>query len=343
MKKTTKKPAIKDIAAEANVAISTVSNVLNNKEIVSEKTRKRVLKAVEKLNYRPSVIARGLRTKHTNTIGIIVPDIADPFYAQVIKGMEEVASKKGYTLIFGCTYYSLEEEGRQIELFSDHSVDGLILFCGYDGYDNVRAIKQRNIPFVMVDREVNDLEIPSVLVDNKYAIESAVDYLHSLGHRKIGYLTFSFKHQTTVKKRYEGYCSGLKKKKIKYNPDFVIIDDSIKLDEIKGTKRILKSYFGSKKLPTAFISFSDIPAIGLIKALDIMNYKIPEDISVMGYANIAFCEYIKPTLTSIKHPKKLLGKTGVDLLLDIVEGKKIKTRRIILPTEIVVRQSTAPV
>jgi LacI family transcriptional regulator len=335
------KPAIKDIAAEADVAISTVSHVLNNRDIVSEKTRNKVLGAIKKLDYRPSVLARGLRTKHTNTIGIIVPDIADPYYGQVIKGMEEIASNRGYTLVFGCAYYNPEEEMRQIDLFVDHTVDGLIFLCGYDQYENIKKIRGENIPLVLVDRQINDPDIPSVLVDNALAIENAVDYLYKLGHRKIGYLTFSYEGQTTVKERYEGYLKGLKKNGLKYNPDFVVIDDSIKLNEIKGTKELIENFFSNKKLPTAFISFSDIPAIGLIKALDIMGYRVPEDISVMGYANISLCEYVKPTLTTIKHPKKALGRISMDLLLDIVEKRKIKNKRVILPTELVVRDSTA--
>ncbi len=312
MKNINKKPAIRDIAAKADVAISTVSHVLNNKKIVSEKTRKRVLEAIKKLSYRPSVIARGLRTKHTNSIGIIVPDIADPYYGQVIKGMEEIASKRGYTLIFGCVYYNPKEEMRQTSLFIDHSVDGLILLCGYDHYDNIKKIMEKNIPLVLVDREISNSRIPSVLVDNVLAIESAVDYLYGLGQREIGYLTFSFEGQTKAKKRYEGYMKGLKKNNIKYNPDFVIINDSIKLNEIKGTKEVVQDFFKDKRLPTAFISFTDIPAIGLIKALEIMGHRIPEDISVMGYANISFCDYVKPTLTTIKHPKKILGRTGMN-------------------------------
>ncbi len=122
----------------------------------------------------------------------------------------------------------------------------------------------------------------------------------------------------------------------------MIINDSIKLNEIKGTTEVMQDFFKDKKLPAAFISFTDITAIGSIKALEIMGYRIPEDISVMGYANISFCEYVKPALTAIKHPKKILGSISMDLLLDIIEGRSIKNRNIILPAEIVVRRSTAP-
>jgi LacI family transcriptional regulator len=212
--------------------------------------------------------------------------------------------------------------------------------CGYDHYENIKKIKSENIPLVLVDREVEDISIPSVLVDNKLAIKSAVDYLYELGHKEIGYLSFSFNDQTTVKKRYEGYLSGLKNNNLKFNPDLVIIDDSIKLNEIKGTKEIVQSKFKDKKPPTAFVSFSDIPAFGLIKALELLGYKVPEDISVTGYANISFCEFFKPSLTTVKHPKKVLGRTSMDLLLNIIEDKKIKNKNIVLPTEIIAREST---
>jgi len=343
MKKKTKHPSIKDVAKEAGVAISTVSNVINETRFVKEEISNKVLKAIKKLNYRPNIIARGLRTKSTKTVSIILPDIGSPFFAQVIKGMEEVARNRGYTLILGCTFYNIEEEELQMNVLLDKFIDGLIFFCGYDKYEHIKKINDQKIPVVVIDREIDDPNIPSVMINNTLAMETAVDYLCSFNHREIGYLTFSFENQTTVRNRYIGYCNGLKKNKISYNPKFVIIDDSVRLNEIEGTYNIVKKFLeNGEKIPTAFITMADFFAYGLIKALKEKGYRIPRDVSIIGFDNIIFSGFVDPPLTTVKQPKKLMGSTAMNLLLDIVEGREVKEKNIILPTEIIERGSVGP-
>jgi DNA-binding LacI/PurR family transcriptional regulator len=172
-------------------------------------------------------------------------------------------------------------------------------------------------------------------------MESAVDYLAGFGHKEIGYLSFSFDNQTTIRRRYEGYLSGLKKNGLKFNPDQVIIDDSIRLNEFKGSYDVVKELLKKKSMPTAFATLADFLAIGLMKALREMDYRVPEDISVVGFNNEIVSQFSEPTLTSVKQPKKLMGKTAMDLLLDIVEGKKVDDKNIILPTEIIKRGSVS--
>jgi DNA-binding LacI/PurR family transcriptional regulator len=197
---------------------------------------------------------------------------------------------------------------------------------------------------VVTDREIGNTLIPSVLIDNARSMESAVDYLADLGHKDIGYLTFSFDNQTTARKRYEGYLSGLKKNNLEYNPDRVIIDDSIRLNEFAGSYNTVKNMLSGKDdLPTAFVTLADYLAIGLIKALKEMGYDIPGDISVIGFNNEVVSQFSEPPLTSVKQPKKLMGKKAMDLLLDMVEGKEVKEKNIILPTEIIERESVGAV
>jgi len=338
-KKKIKAPSIKDVASEAGVSISTVSSVINQNKFVSEEREARVREAIDKLKYRPNIIARGLRTKSTNAVGVILPDIAQPYFAQVIRGMEESARTRGYTLILGCSFYDIEEEERQINILMNQFVDGIIFFCGFDSHDHIRQVYDSGIPVVVTDREIGNTLIPSVLIDNAGSMESAVDYLVELGHKDIGYLTFSFDNQTTARKRYEGYLSGLKKNNLEYRPDRVIIDDSIRLNEFAGSYDTVKNKLAGKDLPTAFVTLADYLAIGLIKGLKEMGYKIPEDISVMGFNNEVVSQFSEPPLTSVKQPKKLMGKRAMDLLLDMVEGKEVEEKNIILPTEIIERES----
>jgi DNA-binding LacI/PurR family transcriptional regulator len=339
MDRSKKQASIKDIAREAGVSISTVSYVINNKKNVSKKTREKVLEIIDKLNYRTNIVARSLRTKSTKAVGIIVPDISTPFTSQVVKGMEEVAKSRGYTLILGCSYYDINEEKRQVNVFLDQLIDGIILFNGFDNSAFVESLAQK-IPLVLVDREVGNKGIPSVTVDNMKGMESAVDYLVSASHKKIGYVTFDYKNHTIVKQRYLGYCKGLKKHKIPFNHEYIINTDLFRLKEIDGTYEFMKDYFLRKNnIPTAFAAISDFNAYGIITAAKEAGLKVPEDISVIGYDNITFSQIIDPPLTTIKQPKKLMGQTGMDLMLDIIRKKKLKQKSIVLKTEIIERKS----
>lgn len=342
MKVPIKKTSIKDIARESGVAISTVSHVINNTKFVADATREKVVKAIEKLHYRPNLIARGLRTKSSRTIGVLLPDISQPFFAQVVKGIESVARLRNYTLIMGCAFYDIEEEKRQLNSMLDQNTDGIIFFCGYDSYEHIMQVHDSNIPVVVLDREIGNKDIPSVLVDNFAAMENAVQHLYDLGHRKIGFITFPFENQSTIRRRYEGYCSALKKNGLVYNPDFVIIDDQMRLQELKGTYAVIKQKVEEKKIPTAIITLADFLAIGAMKAVKEFGLSVPDDISIMGFNDEMICAFSDPPLTTVKQPKKLMGETAANLLIDIIERKKIENKNIILETEIVKRGTTAP-
>ncbi len=342
MKTAKKKTSIKDIAREADVSISTVSHVINKSKYVSEETQEKVRKAIKKLDYRPNIIARSLRTRKTKTIGVMLPDIAQPFFAQVVRGMEQAAKIRNYTLVLGCTFYDLEEEKKQINSLIDQSIDGLVFFCGYDSYDHIKEVHENHVPVVVVDRELSDKSIPSVLIDNKLAMQSAVEYLIGNGHSEIGYITFPFGNQTTIKRRYQGYLNALKKNNLKINKDYIVIDDSMRLNELQATYEIMKTKIANNMLPTAFAVLADFLAIGLIKALKELNFHVPENISVIGFNNESICEFSDPPLTTVKQPKKLMGSTAVNLLLDIIEGKEVVNKNIFLPTEIIVRKTVAP-
>ncbi len=341
MKNKNKKSSIKDIANASGVSISTVSHVINKSKFVSEPTTLKVLRAVKKLDYRPNTIARSLRTKKTRTIGVLLPDISQPFFAQVVRGMEQVATERKYTLVLGCTFYDLEEEKKQINSLLDQSIDGLIFFCGYDSYGHIKDAYNNQVSVVVVDRELTDKSIPSVLIDNKLAMQNAVEYLIEKGHRDIGYITFPFANQTTVRKRYEGYLKALQENGIKINPDYVIIDDSLRLNELKATYDIMKEKIENNTVPTAYAVLADFLAIGLMKALKDLDYRIPQDISVIGFNNESICDFSEPPLTTVKQPKKLMGLTAMNLLLDIIEDKPIEKYNIILPTTIAERCSVA--
>ncbi|MDD5660213.1 MAG: LacI family DNA-binding transcriptional regulator [Actinomycetota bacterium] len=344
MSKKSKSPSIRDIAKEAGVAISTVSYVVNNKDLVADDTKKKVLKAVDKLGYKPNFIARSLRTRKTNTVGVIVYDISNPFVAQIVRGMEEIVKTRSYIMVLGCTFNNASEEERQINVMVNQFIDGLLIVSGSDNENIYKKILAKKLPLVFVDRELEKLPSTSIIIDNALAMEKAVDYLFSMGHRQIGYISYPMGKQTTIKQRYSGYVRGLEKNNLAYNSDYVIMDEKFTDKELEGkdmdiTFKLMQDFIKTRKLPTAFITISDIIAYGLIKALKDNNIKVPDDVSVIGFDNIMFDDYMSPPLTTVKQPKKMMGITGMNLLLDIIEGKNTENKRIILPTEIIKRQS----
>lgn len=331
--------SIKDIANEAGVAISTVSNVINGTRFVTSQTKDKVLNAVEKLKYRPNIIARGLRTHSTRTIAVIVPDMSSSFFSQVINGIEEIARKRNYTMILGCTSFDSKEEARITNVLLDSFIDGFIFFSGFDNYEFTKKVYDKGVPIVILDKDFEENEIPTVVIDNSAAVESCVDYLCKFGHKKIGYISSTYDKQTTVRKRYEGYLSGLKKNGLKFDPDLVLVSPELRLHETTSTYEAVRNFLKKGKIPTAFLAMADVIAFGLLRALKDEGFKIPEDVSVMGFDNILFSQFTDPLLTTLKQPKKMMGNIAINLLLDTIEGKEVKDKKVIMPTAVIERES----
>jgi len=335
-----KKSTIKDIAEKANVSISTVSYVLNNTRFVGPERKKKVLDAAEELNYTKNIIAQGLRTKKIGAVGVLVSGLS-PYYSEVISGMEEVARKEGYRLILGCTYYDPEEEKKQMEMLQNNFIEGIIYLCGYDNVEHLKKEYSLNTPIVVVDREIENNVFPSVLVDNFSSMKKATNYLINLGHRKILYVSFPYDNQTTVRRRYEGYCEALRENNIKLDPALLIINDLLRLEGTKGAYNIFKELLKEQKDFSAIMTIADNLAIGAIRALRELGLMVPEDVSVMGFGDTeGVSEYSNPTLSTIKQPSKLMGETSMNLLIDLIRKKKINNKNIILPTKLIIREST---
>jgi LacI family transcriptional regulator len=341
MKKKYEAISIKDVAKEAGVSISTVSNALNNSRYVKEETKKRINEIAERLKYAPNIIARGLKTKSTNTVAVIVPDISNQFFAQVIRGVEEVARLRKYNVLLVCTYYDVLEEKKSIEILRKQFVDGFVFISGYNSFDHIKALNDDKVPVVVADRELGDIKVPSVLIDNFGAMRETVNYLHGLGHKRIGYISYTYDDQTTVEKRFKGYCEGLKDNKLVFDPDIVVISEALRLNELQGSREAVKKILNCKNIPSVIMNASDFIAVGVIETLKDLKIKIPEEISVVGFDNILISQYTDPLLTTIKQPKRQMGITAINLLLDIIGGKRVKEKNVVLPTELIVRGSVA--
>jgi len=198
-----------------------------------------------------------------------------------------------------------------------------------------------NTPIVVVDREIENNVFPSVLVDNFSSMKKATNYLINLGHRKILYVSFPYDNQTTVRRRYEGYCEALRENNIKLDPALLIINDLLRLEGTKGAYNIFKELLKEQKDFSAIMTIADNLAIGAIRALRELGLMVPEDVSVMGFGDTeGVSEYSNPTLSTIKQPSKLMGETSMNLLIDLIRKKKINNKNIILPTKLIIREST---
>ena len=318
---------ISDIAKLANVSKSAVSIVLNNKPGVSDKTRERILKIVKKYNYKPSHIAQSLVVRKTKSIGLIVTEIDNPFFTKIMKGVYDTCSELGYSVLIGSSELSPDKEKEIIENFKSKCLDGFIISPlsgkGVD-YLYLPGLLKENIPFVML-RNVVNYPINLVDIDNVKAAHMAVTYLINLGHREIAYFSGPT-HKGHSKERLIGYEKALMENGIQINSEFIIEAGSYLLNGYKSAKQFLSK---TKKLPTAIFCYNDLVAVGLMNALDEVGIKIPQDISIMGFDNIDFSEYIKHPLTTVNMPAYDIGKTASELLIEQISSPSSNKRKIL--------------
>ncbi|MGI6124066.1 MAG: LacI family DNA-binding transcriptional regulator, partial [Acetivibrionales bacterium] len=295
---------IKEIAKEAGVSTATVSMILNNKDNnISEATRNKVLEIVKRTNYIPNTMARSLVTRQTRTIGLILPDIANPFFPEIARGAEDRASKSRYSIIYCNTDDNLTREDACIDILTEKMVDGIIFAHSADRDGGVEGFKRCRVPIILIDR---DYDIPNVigrvLVDNKKASFSGVKYLINQGYRKIAYIAGSI-NTLTARDRLEGYKEALEESKLPYKDEYVRSGEYKTQWGMDAVKALL-----SEKINfDAIFCGNDLIAIGAVKELKNNGYKVPDDIGVMGFDNIYLAGVVEPALTTIKQPIYEIG------------------------------------
>lgn len=327
------KITIKDIAERANVSISTVSRVLNNKEDVNDNTRKKIKKIIDELGYNPSGIARGLALKKTNTIGLIIPNITNPFFPEVAKGVESRAEELGYSVILYDTDNDFKKEKTALDLMKKNQVDGIVLSFNSVNKNLINKAFDEKLPIVQIDRKINGLKCPSVLIDNFYSGYIAAKYLLDNGHSKIAHITGrkdiinSIERLLGYKKAFEEYNIQIKNKYI-INGEQTIESGYEKMNELLRLDQI----------PTAVFVANDLMAIGAYEAIFNNGMNIPEDISIIGHDDINMASIIRPKLTTVMQPKYEMGVNAVDLLVELIREEKEITDKV-YKTRIIERQS----
>ncbi len=329
---------LNDIADKAGVSVSTVSRVLNNKTKkyrISEETETLILKAAKKLNYKPNQLARGLRLKKTLTIGLIVPDISNPFFAHVTRIIQTHAYQAGYSLIVCNTDEDIKTELEQVELLISKGVDGFIVMPVGTTFSHIKKLMDDSVPLVLLDRSFDDLDTSSVVVDNYTGAYKATEYLISMGHNKIAVIQ-GLPDTYTNNARLKGYLDALKDGGIEVNRNYIVGKDFRKENGYIETKFLL----GLEQPPTAIFTTSDLITLGALEAVSEEKLIIPDDLSLVSFDDVDFAPFLFAPLTAVRQPKEIMGEVAVKLLIDGLTSKgKIVPRKIVLKSELIVRGS----
>ena len=335
-----KKTSLSDIATSLGVSKTLVSFVLNghgNKNGISDKTQKIVLDKANELNYRPNHIARGLRLGKSHTIGLVVADISNKFYAKIAKSIEEVASKHNYNLIFCSSDEDPEKEIELINMLKERQVDGMIISTSQKNVSLFSKLKKENYPFVLIDRKLPKLSTNFTGVDNLTGGYDATDQLIKNGFKKIGLLKISPAHLSTIKDRELGYRKALKSNGIRVNNKFI---KTIVCSDIRQQVRdALRELMQPPLKIDALFSVNNNVTIACMEYLNEMNIRIPQDLALVSFDDIDLFRFSYPTITAIAQPVEKIGEESVNMLLDEINGIGRKNRQVILPTKLIERRS----
>ncbi len=335
-RESTMKVTIEDIACLANVSKATVSRVLNDRKGVGEETRQKVKKIIDEFEYNPNLLARGISTSKTKTIGIIIPDITNPFFPALVKSIEVELSAQGYTIILCNTDADIMREKRAISSCISKRVDGIIFASSQIDSSEVKfMLKRYNMPCVYVDRGSIDPDADAwVFVDNEYAAFLATNFLIQNGNRRVAYISGP-PGISTSKERLSGYLAALRQNGIELDPNLIYTGDyTIRSGERAVEELLEKDSF------SALFAANDVMAIGAMKALKKHGLSIPDDVEVIGFDNISICELTEPPLTTIEQPLTEIGRLVARLILDILAGKPVQDYSPRMQSRLILREST---
>lgn len=325
---------LKEVAQEAGVSISTVSRALCGNIPVKNETRIKIEKAIKKLNYQPNVLAKGLKEGRTKTLALIIPNIQNPFFPAVTRGVEDIAQENGYTLILSNTDESLQQEKEYIQKLSQRWVDGFILASAASGSKHIQHLKKHIIPTVLLARALES-QFDTVVVDNRQGGYMGIEYLLDKGHSRIALILGSLSIQL-YKDRYAGCCEALAENGVQLESSQVIRGVS----GIEGGYSAMKKILGGGSRPTAVFCSSDPQALGAMRAIQEMGLAIPKDISVLGFDGLDISSMVFPALTTVEQPLYDLGKRAAQLVIGRIRGSyELRPQSEVLPVRIRERET----
>ncbi len=330
---------MRQIAERAQVSIGTVSHVINETAAVRPKLRERVLEAIRSLGYQPSALARGLRQNRTNMLGMVIPDITNPFFPGVVRGVEDVAYKRSFRVILCNADNDPAKEASYVRELRSYRIAGLLIIpaAGADIAGHLRAYASASVPVVCIDRVPDGWKGDSVLVANAEGAYQATRHLIQTGHQRLAAISGPRK-LTNASERLKGFTRALSEAGLEIEPEFVQEGEFDTASGYRAALRLLRML----PRPTAIFACNDLIAFGVLQAARELNLRCPEDLSIVGFDSLEFTKFTDPSLTSVYQPGYQLGATAARLLLQRVDGMRSAPKKVILPTELQKRNSVGP-
>jgi LacI family transcriptional regulator len=332
---------LRDVAVRAGVHPATASRALNpeTRILVSEDTARRVLDAAADLGYRPNPVARSLRTRRSHTIGVLIPDLNNPLFPPIVRGLEDRLATAGYVALIGNTDSDDERERMVFEQMRARHVDGLVVATARLHHPLLAEASRAEMPVVLINRLAQDYSFPSVSVDNERGVRMAVAHLSALGHRRIAHIAGP-QEMSTGLSRYRGFVTAMESARLQVDDDQIVFAKAFTVEEgLRCGRLLLERGTGC----TAIAAGNDMLAVGCYAALDDAGLSCPDDISVVGFNDMPFIDRLRPPLTTIRFPHYQVGTEAAQLLLERIAEHGGPVKILYLAPELIIRGSTAPV
>jgi LacI family transcriptional regulator len=331
---------LRDVATAAGVHPATASRALNpgTRLLVSEETARRVSEAADRLGYRPNPVARSLRTRRSHTIGVLIPDLTNPLFPPIIRGIEDRLAEHGYVALIGNTDADITKERLVFDQLRARHVDGFVLGTATAGSPILADAARADVPVVLMNRTSQDYPFSAVSVDSEQGVRAAVAHLVALGHTRIGHIAGP-QDASTGSSRLRGFQAGMAAHQLPVSDAQVVYAGAYSLEEGTRCGRLL---LGPGPGVTAVVAANDMLAIGCYGALDELGLRCPEDVSVVGFNDMPFIDRLHPPLSSVRFPHYQLGTEAATLLVERMEAKDSPVKMLFLAPELIVRGSTVP-
>ena len=328
--------SLKEVAKKAGVSPSTVSRVVNNLDLVPPKTKKKVQRAIKALNYKPNKIAQRLRSKVSkrNLVGLLIPDIQNPFYVDVVRGVEDYFFAEGYAVLIGNFMQDEKKAKLYLDIMNDEEIDGLIVAPTRKYEDEIIQFIEKKTPVVCVDRGFNNLDVDIVLVDNEDGSFKAIEHLIKLGHKRIAYIGGLLSIPTTIERR-NGYLKALRQYGIPIDEQLIKFGDS----KQSSGKRLTSELLSLKKKPTALFTGNNLITLGALETIYSRGLKIPTDVAIIGFDDMPWSISLNPPLTAVSQPGYQIGRQAAKLLFEKILEPEKEYIKLILKTKLILRNS----
>jgi LacI family transcriptional regulator len=327
---------IYDVAREANVSMATVSRVVNGNPNVKPTTRKKVLEVIERLGYRPNAVARGLASKKTTTVGVIIPDISSTFFAELARGIEDIATMYKYNIILSNSDQNLDKELHLLNTMLGKQVDGIVFMGGNITAEHVSEFKKSPVPIVLAGSIEESGSIPSVNIDYEQATFDATTALIEKGHKETALVVGPLREPINAEKKLEGYKRALAEAGISFREELVVEGDDTYDSGLEAFEKLNEA----NPRPTAIFAGSDEMALGIVHGAQDKGFNVPNDFELISSDNTRLTLMVRPQLTSIVQPLYDIGAVAMRLLTKLMNKESVTDQIVVLPHRIEQRDST---